>query len=142
MKYKLVVFDVDGTLIDNIEFIWVTLHEFFDLQNSPERIRAKEEFLSKKIIYQQWADIDTELLKKHGANRETMLKAVERAKVMRGAIETLKALKEKGIKTAIISGSIDFLIEKLIPDYEEFFDYVFINKISFDSKGEIRGIKA
>jgi len=142
MRYRLAVFDLDGTLIDNIESIWVTLHEFFGLQNDPERIRAKEDFLSKKITYQQWADTDTELLKKHGAKRETMYEAVEKAKVMRGAIETLKELKETGIKTAIISGSIDFLLEKLIPDYDEFFDYVFLNRISFDSKGEIKGVKA
>lgn len=142
MKYRLVVFDVDGTLIDNIEFIWVTLHEFFGLQNDPERIRAKEDFLSKKITYQQWADTDMKLLKDRGANRESMLKAMESAKLMKGAIEILKDLKEMGIRTAIISGSIDFLLEKLIPDYEEFFDYVFLNKIYFDRKGEIEGMKA
>jgi phosphoserine phosphatase SerB len=139
---RLIVFDVDGTLIDNIEFIWVTLHDFFGLQNDPERIRAKDDFLSGKITYQQWAGRDIEILKRHGANRETMLEAVGKAKLMRGAIETLKELKETGIKTAIISGSIDFLLEKLIPDYDEFFDHVFMNRISFDRKGEIKGIRA
>jgi len=139
---RLVVFDVDGTLIDNIEFIWVTLHDFFGLENDPERIRAKEDFLSKRITYQEWADRDIEILKKHGANRESMLEAVGKAKVMGGAIETLKELKETGIKTAIISGSIDFLLEKLIPDYDEFFDHVFMNRISFGKRGEIREIRA
>jgi HAD superfamily phosphoserine phosphatase-like hydrolase len=142
MKYRLVVFDVDGTLIDNIEFVWVTLHEFFGLQDDPERIMAKEDFLSKRITYQQWADIDMELLKKHGANRQTMFESLERAKLMMGAIETLRDLKEMGIKAAVISGSIDFLLEKLIPDYDEFFDHVFLNKIHFDRNGEIEGMKA
>ncbi|NIP40446.1 MAG: HAD-IB family phosphatase [Candidatus Aenigmarchaeota archaeon] len=141
MKYRLVVFDVDGTLVDNIEFIWVTLHESFGLQNDPERIRAKEDFLSGKITYQQWADIDMKLLKDHGADRKSMLKALEKAELMSGTIETLKTLKEMGIKTAIISGSIDFLLEKLIPDYDEFFDYVFLNRIHFDRKGKIEGMK-
>jgi phosphoserine phosphatase len=142
MKYKLVVFDLDGTLVDNIEFIWVTLHEFFGLQDDPERIMAKEDFLSGRITYQQWADRDIEILRKHGADRESMLEAVGEAKLMRGAIETLKELKEAGVRTAIISGSIDFLLEKLIPDYDEFFDHVFLNRIYFGSKGEIEGMKA
>ncbi|HLC65280.1 MAG TPA: hypothetical protein VJI46_04110 [Candidatus Nanoarchaeia archaeon] len=46
MKYKLVCFDVDGTLIDGVEFSWTHLHNYFnvdikDLRIAINRIKSK-----------------------------------------------------------------------------------------------------
>ena len=138
MKYKLVVFDLDGTLIDNIESAWKTLHEFFEIDQHPKRLEIRKKFFSGEITYHEWGRRDLELLSEHGANREKIMKAFKKAKVMEGAMETIKFLKGKGYKTAIISGSMNILLEKLIPDYKEIFDHVFINNIFFDEKGEIK----
>ena len=49
---KLVCFDVDGTIIHNIEFIWKTLHENLGTANE-EREQYKEDFFSGKITFQK-----------------------------------------------------------------------------------------
>jgi phosphoserine phosphatase len=54
---------------------------------------------------------------------------------MPGAMETLKSLQLKGHKLAIISGSLDIVVTHLFP--EDLFDYILINKIFFDEKGQI-----
>jgi len=142
MHKKVVIFDLDGTIIDNVEYVWKTLHEYFGIDEHPERVKSMEKFFSKEITYQEWAEKDMELLKKHGAKRETILKALGKAKLMRGAKKTLKELKGREFKIAIMSGSLDILLEKFLPDYEKIFDYVFINRIIFDEKGEIKQVKA
>ena len=56
-------------------------------------------------------------------------------------METLSELKRKGLRLAIISGSINILLEKLIPNYEEIFDDVFLSRIYFDDEGNISQMK-
>ncbi len=141
-KFKLVVFDLDGTIIDNIEYVWKTMHEFFGLDRHPERIAARKDYTEKKITYNEWARRDLELLSEHGATKPLILKAVSKAKLMEGARETLSELKRRGYRLALISGSIDLILDELLPDYKEFFDYVFVNKIFFDGEGRISGFEA
>ena len=43
---------------------------------------------------------------------------------------------------AIISGSLNILLEKFIPNYEEFFDDVFLSRIYFDENGGISKVEA
>ena len=61
---------------------------------------------------------------------------------MDGAMETLQELKKNGLKLAIISGSLNVLLEKFIPDYNDIFDDVFLSKIHFDKNGFIEKIEA
>jgi HAD superfamily phosphoserine phosphatase-like hydrolase len=54
---------------------------------------------------------------------------------MKGALETISALKKAGIKLAIISGSLDVIMEYLLPAYNEVFDDVFFSHLVFDDNG-------
>jgi len=141
MKYKLVVFDLDGTIID-IDSIWQTLHEFFGMEKHPERIEGKKRFMSGEINYQEWADADVELMKRHGADKEKINKALSDIKLINGSLETIRTLKKSGYRLSVISGSLDILLGRLIPDYKRIFDHVFINRIFFDSQGRIEKVKA
>jgi phosphoserine phosphatase len=141
MKYKLVVFDLDGTIVDNIESVWETLHEFFGIDSHPERLGVRKKFFSGEISYQEWAEKDIELMKKSGADREKIMKALGKAKLTKNAIETIEELRKRGYKIAIISGSMDILLEKLIPDYERIFDHVFINRVRFGREGRITKVE-
>jgi len=142
MKYKLVAFDLDGTLADGTDSVWATLHEFFCLKNHPRRLELREKFWSGKINYRRWAIEDLKLLKEHGANKETVMKAIASIRLMKGARETLKQLKAYGCRLAIVSGSFQIVLEKVMPDYKRFFDYVYISRIFFNVDGSIKGIEA
>ena len=74
--------------------------------------------------------------------KQDFFKALESLKLMDGAIETLQELKKNGIKLAIISGSLNVVLEKFIPNHSEFFDDVFLSKIYFDAEGNIERVEA
>ena len=61
---------------------------------------------------------------------------------MEGAIETIETLKKAGLKLAIISGSINIILDILLPNYEEIFDDIFLSRLYFDEKGNINKIEA
>jgi len=52
-----------------------------------------------------------------------------------GTRETLAALKESGARLLVISGTLDLLLETLLPDHP--FDEVYCNRIQFDDDGRI-----
>jgi len=142
MKYKLVAFDLDGTLADGTDSVWATLHEAFGLKNHPRRLELREKFWSGKINYRRWAIEDLKLLREHGANKESVMKAIARIRLMKGARETLEQLKTDGCRIALISGSFQIVLEKVMPDYKSFFDHVYISRIFFNEDGSIKGIEA
>lgn len=140
-KYKLVCFDVDGTLIDNVKFSWQVFHDYFQTDRH-RREDAKNKFFNGEITYLQWAEHDINLWKEKSAKKEDFFKAINHLKLMEGAMETLNELKRRRFKLAIISGSLNIILEKFIPDYEEYFDDVFISRIYFDEHGSISEVKA
>ncbi|MBI2654383.1 HAD family phosphatase [Candidatus Woesearchaeota archaeon] len=140
-KYKLVCFDVDGTLIDNVKFSWQVFHDYFQTDRH-RREDAKSRFLNGQISYLQWAEHDINLWKEKNAKKEDFFKAMSNLKLMEGAMDTLNELKKRGLKLAVISGSLNVVLEKFIPNYGEFFDDVFISKIHFDKHGNIAKVEA
>ncbi len=144
LKYKLICFDLDGTIIDETIFIWQIIHDAL----GSDKIRRKqtaEDFVNKKITYKQWAEHDLELWKEVGATKTKIMKAIEPLKLMPGALETLNKLKElkksTGLKLAIISGSLNIALEKVLSNYKEYFDDIYINHLIFDSE-KLAGIRS
>lgn len=140
-KYKLVCFDVDGTLIDNVKFSWQIFHDYFQTDRH-RREDAKSRFFSGQITYREWAEHDINLWRESDATKEQFLEALGPLRLMDGAMETLRELKKGGVKLAVISGSLNILLEKFIPDYKNFFDDVFLSRIYFDKGGHIEKIEA
>ncbi len=142
-KYKLVCFDVDGTLIDNLTFSWQLFHDHFQTDRH-KREDAKRKFCNKEITYKEWAEHDIRLWKEGNATKQGFLDAIEKGglRLMEGAMETLLELKKRKMKLAIISGSLSIMLEKFIPDYNEIFDYVFLSRIYFDGAGSISKVEA
>lgn len=140
-KYKLVCFDVDGTLIDNVTFSWQIFHDYFQTDEH-KREDAKRKFFNGQITYKEWAEHDINLWKERNAKKHEFFKAIGHLRLMNGAMETLQEIKKRGIKLAIISGSLNIILEKLMPNYEEFFDDVFLSKIYFDEEGNIAKVEA
>jgi len=139
-KYKLVCFDLDGTLIDNVKFSWQVFHDYFNIDKD-RRDKAKNQFFNKEITYFEWATHDINLWKEKGAKKEDFLNALSDLKLMEGALDTLNELNKNNVKLAIISGSLSIILEKFIPNYKDIFDDVFLSWINFDENGFISEIK-
>jgi len=139
MEFKLVCFDLDGTIVDETVSIWQTIHDHL---KSDQSIRAeyREKYKKGEISYEDWAQLDIELWKEMGATKQEILAALTPLKLMNGAKETLDKLRESGVKMVIVSGSLNVVLEKVFPDYRGYFDHVFINNIFFDSEGKIQEV--
>jgi len=135
-KFDLVCFDLDGTLIQGTIFIWQTLHDAFGT-DAGRRQQAKDDFHAGRITYQQWFDHDLVLLGEANATRERMVAALDAIHPTPGAHETLAALRDAGMHLAIISGSIDLVLERFFGDKP--FDEVLINRLDFDDAGHLTG---
>tara|TARA_Y100000310_G_scaffold343842_1_gene453428 strand:+ start:530 stop:1189 length:660 start_codon:yes stop_codon:yes gene_type:complete len=142
-KYKLICFDVDGTLVDNIEYSWKLFHDYFQTDKH-RREDAKNKFFNGEISYLEWAEHDIGMWRELKVKKEDFFRAIDDSdiKVMDGALEVIEQLKEMGFKIAIISGSINVILEKLIPGYEKLFDHIFFSKIYFNEEGDISKVDA
>ncbi|MFC1742165.1 HAD family hydrolase [Nanoarchaeota archaeon] len=139
MKYKLVCFDLDGTLVDDTIFIWQTLHDFFGTDKEKRR-EVIDKFEKGEITYSEWANIDALMFREKGATKEQIAEAISALRLMDGARETVAELKKNGLKLAVISGSISIVLDVLFPDHP--FDDVMINYFDFDPSGVISGCRA
>lgn len=138
LRYPLVVFDLDGTLIDDTIYIWKTLHEGFNTDHTA-RNQAYDDYFAKRITYKEWFEHDLKLLKAAGATSKKIHTMLDDLHVMPGASHTLNTLKANGHKIAIISGSLDIVVKHMFPDFK--FDHILINKIHFNESGIIdRGV--
>jgi phosphoserine phosphatase len=135
LPFDMVVFDVDGTLVDDTIFVWETLHRHFASDREANR-RVMQAYLDGEISYADWFEHDIDVLKAGGATRDRVDEALADMRLMAGARETLSALGEAGVKTAIISGSLDLVVDRFFPDGGGFVD-VFVNHVRFDDEGEI-----
>jgi HAD superfamily PSPase-like hydrolase len=139
MQPLLICFDVDGTLIDDTTFIWETLHDCFQTDPVVRKFWS-DAYWQGKISYAEWATKDVELWMEKDINRTRMMEMISNLKPMEGALDTLDNLKEKSHILGIISGSLDIALESTIGDCDHYFDYVFLNRLTFDSEGKLQGI--
>jgi HAD superfamily phosphoserine phosphatase-like hydrolase len=136
LKYPLVCFDLDGTLVDDTIYIWKTLHETFDTDLS-RRQKAYKDFFSGTISYREWFEHDLKLLSEAGADLGRIQQDLSALRPMGGAMDVISALKKRGHIVAIISGSLDIVVDHLFGP--SVFDHVLINRIFFDDNGIIAG---
>jgi phosphoserine phosphatase len=136
MKFKLVAFDVDGTL--TVGGLWPRLHKHMCV---PEQINKGnlEKFKNGQLVYEDWVKHDIMLFKELGANKSKLMDGLKDFELIEGGLELIQELKKAGYKLAIVSGTLNIVLEKIFPDYEKYFDYTFFNHILFDENGEIIG---
>ena len=131
---KLVVFDMDGVLTDYFSS-WVWVHEHFGTDND-EALRL---YMEGKIDDEEFMRRDIALWtsRQEGLTREHLREILDRVPVRKGAKELMEWLHGKGAKTAIVSGGIDILAERI--GKELGMDYVFSNIVEADVDGRITG---
>jgi len=139
-RIKLVCFDLDNTLVDFSPHnsAWDFLHDKLGVFEKSQKI--KKDFFEGKINYDDWVRLDSGLWVEKKPLRKDLERHLRKAKPMKNASNVLKKLKKKGLKLALISGSVDFILETFFP--KGLFDYVVIERSYFSRKGHLERIDA
>ncbi|MBP5194349.1 MAG: HAD family hydrolase [Clostridia bacterium] len=132
---RLIAFNLDGALIKGFRYSWAILFKAVGL-STKETVKLKEAFESGKISYPEWCRSDCEILGKKGLTYEMVRKTVleSGAVLTENLVPAIKKLKENGHKVAIISGGADSVLYSLLPNANELFDEIFINKLEYDEE--------
>ena len=132
LPFKLAVFDMDGVLTGTPSS-WEFVHRKIGVDNS----RNLSLFKNGRITYMDFLRSDVELwIEKLGNIPADYIRGIlDLVPLRSGIAETMSSLKKMGIKTAIISGGIYWLAEKI----SKFADFTEIhaNKIETNANDEI-----
>jgi phosphoserine phosphatase len=116
----MVVFDLDGVLV-----------KAFGVDNEVNF----QKHLKEQIDFKEFMRSDIRLWNE--PNIDKIKKILNEAPLMKGAIETVKELKKKGYKIAIISSGISILADRVKEELE--IDYSYSNKLLVGDDGRLTG---
>jgi phosphoserine phosphatase len=135
-RFDLVAFDVDGTLVEHPEgkTVWEVLNRRFTGNEGTNQERL-EAYRAGLLTYADWVSLDVEGWRRAGATRAEIASSFAPLRLVRGARETLDRLKQAGLGLVVISGTLDLLLETLLPGAP--FDEIHCNRLHFDPDGKI-----
>ncbi|MGM9968809.1 MAG: HAD family hydrolase [Anaeroplasma sp.] len=140
MKYKLAIFDLDGTILDTLEDLKDSLNYILKKNNFPERslIEVKS-FIGngiRKLIERSVPTNTTTFIIDNIYNEFNnfyKIHCADKTKPYDGIIDLLNKLKNSGCLTAVVSNKADYGVQKLCEYYfKDLFNYTI---------GEREGIK-
>ena len=121
--YKLVIFDLDGTLTQERsiwEYIHIRLGKWYGFAEEYQK-----QFLAGKINYQRFCELDAKVWK--GMKVEEVLKIVKNVPFYSGVDELIHYLKTKGLKLSMVSSGLSVLSNWVHQKYG--FDYSVSNDL-------------
>jgi phosphoserine phosphatase len=104
----MVVFDLDGTLTPVIS-LWRYLHDAFGTWTLGEV--AAQRYKRGEISYTEWAETDAKYWA--GLQIKQVQDAINQIPFQKGVREVFIALKQKGVKIAILSAGLSILADKI-----------------------------
>lgn len=108
---KLICFDLDGTLTPGST--WALLNARLGITKE-EDSKLFEEYLKEKFDYRGWMDALVALYKaRTTVTKQDLLQFAETIELRPEALSAISNAKEKGYTVAIISGSIDLIVEHI-----------------------------
>jgi beta-phosphoglucomutase family hydrolase len=131
-EIRAAIFDMDGTLVDNMHFhqeAWCSFLSDHGLQVSEEEYHAKNAGILPEIIARFFPEVkEIEALYELGRKKEQKYQEIYRphVKALPGLESFLTSLRKSGIKTALATaadrGNIDFTLDAL--GIREYFDAI------------------
>ncbi len=101
------VFDLDGTLTP-VDSLWTYLHEEFGTWDQG-KVTA-ERYRRGEISYREWAEADAKCWA--GAPLSQIARVLDQIPYREGARELFQILRERQVKTAIVSAGLSILADK------------------------------
>jgi HAD superfamily phosphoserine phosphatase-like hydrolase len=102
--------------------------------------RIDEIVPTRLTAYRRWCETAAAAFADRGLTRTDLARIAAPLHLTHHAREALGTLRAAGVVTAIISGGLDTFLEDAFPDYRDFVDVVFINRLRFDA-GRLVGVE-
>ncbi|MDD4281907.1 MAG: HAD family phosphatase [Candidatus Methanofastidiosa archaeon] len=135
MRYAVVVFDLDGTLIER-EPSWVTLHRYFGARDRDVDANM-DAFMAGEIDYAEWMELDIALWKPHAPSVDHVYEAFKDVVAEPKTRDAVMRLKAAGAKVYIVSSGIDVLACAIGRQLGA--DGVYANELNADDDGMLTG---
>ncbi|HUW22625.1 Phosphoserine phosphatase [subsurface metagenome] len=132
MNYKLIIFDIDGTIAKHISS-WRYIHEKLGLWHK-QAYRYQEKFLAGKISYRKFCEFDAAHWK--GLPEKKIREIFKKVPYAKNAAQYIRRLKKMGFKLAAISTGLQYIADRIKKELK--FDYVLSNKL-ISTKGILTG---
>ena len=109
MKYRLIIFDIDGTITTHISS-WRYIHEKLGLWDN-RAFHYQEKFLAGKISYRRFCELDAAHWK--GISDTRIRRIFRSVRYSKNAVKVVEKLKNHGFKIAAISTGLQYIPERL-----------------------------
>ena len=132
MKYKLIVFDIDGTITRHISS-WRYIHERLRIWSS-RAFHYQEDFFAGRISYRKFCELDASHWK--GMRISRIRSIFNDMQYSKNAVRVIAKLKKLGFKLAAVSTGLQFMTDRVRSELK--FDYAISNRLS-SRKGVLTG---
>jgi len=123
----MVVFDMDGTLIEARSSWWL-IHE---AMRTEKQARENERMYRRGIIdYDRWAELDVRAW--IGKDFSKALSALKEVKLMEGARESVELLRSEGFIVGVISAGLNVVLERILEEIA--LDFYEVNELLLKNK--------
>lgn len=127
-KIKLAVFDLEGTVFkksykthngEKFESAWGALCSYLGEEATAEDEANRQKFYGKKekYPYSNWVLDTIKIYKKYGLKKSCFDNMINSVDYFDGATETFSHLKRQGVATAVISGGLKALADRVALDH-------------------------
>lgn len=124
MKYKLLIFDLDGTILDTLEDLYLSMNYALKKNGFPERtIDEIRQFVGNGIrkLNERAVPSGTSEMQLNQVHQDFTAHyekhCADHTKPYAGIPEVLQKLREMGIQTAVVSNKADYAVQILCNDY-------------------------
>lgn len=133
-RVKLAVFDMDGVIVD-AHSSWVLVHRHFGTSNED----SLEAFMRDEIDDLEFIrrDVERWIESAGDVTMREVEEVLERAPIVEGAMDTLKDLDRSGVRTAIVSGGLIGLADRVARAGNV--SHVRANDVEVDGRGLLTG---